>query len=587
MRFISAEALKAAVAQLAMFRDPSHAGKLHEETVQTAKGPAKRWVSGGDAGSGPAWKKDANDKRTFELDTLIGIHKQARDLPRHHLYQWALSRWGHDEDVRDAYKRAMPEQEEGPAHQRLRLLWAKGAVREATKGMPESVTAEALEALKALAPEVGAPPARNRQEHPFVGTIRIPGLPLIRVETAQGETRSGVDPDGKPWSVTMPAHYGEFHGTLGVDDDPVDVFVGPDVHAPFAYVFHMTRLGQGGYDEWKTAVGFANRDEAERCLRDAYNRPGLFFSPPHKASIAELAHWLAEPANRGRIFDGGAEMTKAVHRDLEGYTLEEVERRDGFVQGYWKKPGGPVEAGPSGGGGGTPRVVNGDVIKAEIGTAYRPPHGATVAVQPDVLAFAERLLPGAAPEQIAGLAGATTGDLAEIKYEPMDHALQIDVVSPDVGWQAIRQVSRERDGAIVLNAYIHIDPEKRNGGLGTQLIASAVVNAAQLGIGRIDSICARTSASYGYYIWPRRGFFPLDRREPVLRALAAPAARDALLALGVDPDRPPDLGALVRDERLAAWWKEHGVEFRGQFDLRPGSLSFQTLAWYLDNHARR
>jgi hypothetical protein len=135
---------------------------------------------------------------------------------------------------------------------------------------------------------------------------------MVRVETKKGETRSGTDPDGNAWSVTMPAHYGEFIGTRGVDGDPVDVFVGLDAHAPFAYVFHMSRLGEGGYDEDKVAVGFPTRQDAERCLRDAYDRPGLFHAAPKKLTIAELAHWLAQPENKGRTLDAGREMAKAV-----------------------------------------------------------------------------------------------------------------------------------------------------------------------------------------------------------------------------------------------------------------------------------
>jgi hypothetical protein len=192
------------------------------------------------------------------------------------------------------------------------LWYAKGTLREAMKGLDDATFIEAVEALKALAPEVGPPPTRNRQAHPFVGTIRIPGLPKIRVETKKGETRSGVDPDGNAWSVVMPAHYGEFHGTRGVDGDPVDVFVGPDAHAPYAYVFHMSRLGEGGYDEDKIMVGAATREEAERCLRDAYDRAGLFHAAPKRLTIAELAHWLAAPENKGRMVNAGREMAKAV-----------------------------------------------------------------------------------------------------------------------------------------------------------------------------------------------------------------------------------------------------------------------------------
>lgn len=104
---------------------------------------------------------------------------------------------------------------------------------------------------------LGPPPTRNRQRFPFVGTLQIPGLPQIRVETARGGIRSGIDPDGKPWRVTMPAHYGEFERSEGTDGDPVDVFVGNEPHAAFAYVVHAARAdGSGAYDEDKVSRGF-------------------------------------------------------------------------------------------------------------------------------------------------------------------------------------------------------------------------------------------------------------------------------------------------------------------------------------------
>lgn len=101
-------------------------------------------------------------------------------------------------------------------------------------------------------------------------------------------------------------------GRAGVDGDPVDVFVGPNARAALASVFHMARLGVGGYDEDNIAVGFATREDAERCLRVAYNRPGLFDSAPRRLTVPELAAWLRETRNRGRKMGAGRELHTAV-----------------------------------------------------------------------------------------------------------------------------------------------------------------------------------------------------------------------------------------------------------------------------------
>ena len=161
------------------------------------------------------------------------------------------------------------------------------------------------------APVLGPPPARNRAHHPFVGTIEFHGLPTIRVETAKGGTRSGTDADGKPWSVTMPAHYGEFARTEGADGDPVDVFVGPNRHAPKAYVVHLQDPTTGEHDEDKTFIGFDNADAARACFAAAYNRDDLQMGPMRTLTTSELAEWLAERDNRGAKLEAGRELHKA------------------------------------------------------------------------------------------------------------------------------------------------------------------------------------------------------------------------------------------------------------------------------------
>ena len=164
-------------------------------------------------------------------------------------------------------------------------------------------------------PEVGPPPANNRKTHPFVGTVRFHGLPLIRLENLKGSTRSGADSDGNAWSVTMPAHYGEFARTEGADGDPVDVFVGPNRHAPKAYVIHLQDPVTGEHDEDKVFVGFDSAEDARSCFRGAYNRDDLKMGPVRSMTTSELAEWLAERDNRGRKIETGALLSKAVQEN--------------------------------------------------------------------------------------------------------------------------------------------------------------------------------------------------------------------------------------------------------------------------------
>lgn len=175
-------------------------------------------------------------------------------------------------------------------------------------------------------PVLGPPPTRNRAKFPFVATIDFQGLP-IRVETRKGETRSGTDADGKAWSVTMPAHYGEFAATLGADGDPVDVFVGPNRHAHRAYVVHLQDPSTGEHDEDKTFLGFNSADDALACFRAAYNRRDLKMGPARALSISELREWLADRENRGRKLDGGRALAKSE-------TVIAIGKHGGKIIGY-------------------------------------------------------------------------------------------------------------------------------------------------------------------------------------------------------------------------------------------------------------
>lgn len=156
---------------------------------------------------------------------------------------------------------------------------------------------------------VGPPPRPNRAEYPYVGTIDFQGLTIL-VETQRGGTRSGTDADGKPWSVTMPAHYGEFAATEGTDGDPVDAFVGPNGHAPFAYVIHLRDPATGEHDEDKVFVGFGTADDVRACFGAAYNRRDLKMGTVRKLPMGELRAWLAQRG--GKKIEGGASLAKAV-----------------------------------------------------------------------------------------------------------------------------------------------------------------------------------------------------------------------------------------------------------------------------------
>lgn len=159
---------------------------------------------------------------------------------------------------------------------------------------------------------IDPPPANNRAEHPIQGTIRWPGLPTIRVENLAGTMRRGTTSDGRQWAVRMPAHYGEFRATEGVDGDRLDVFVRPDAtgEEPVAFVVHARNPDTGDYDEDKVMLGWADEDEALRVFRRAYDRGG-FDGRVRRLTVDKLGAWLEARGNRGAKITAG-QLVKAT-----------------------------------------------------------------------------------------------------------------------------------------------------------------------------------------------------------------------------------------------------------------------------------
>jgi len=103
--------------------------------------------------------------------------------------------------------------------------------------------------------------------------MKFQGLDLS-IENPRGSLRSGVDQGGKEWSTGMLHHYGYIRGTLGVDGDHFDVFVGPNSAAPMVYV--ITTMAPPEFtqqDEQKAMLGFNTIDEAKDAFFAHYDDP--------------------------------------------------------------------------------------------------------------------------------------------------------------------------------------------------------------------------------------------------------------------------------------------------------------------------
>jgi len=118
-------------------------------------------------------------------------------------------------------------------------------------------------------------------------TIVFRGL-RIRIENPKGSVRSGVDSNGKPWAVTMSNDYGEILGSMGVDGDPVDCFVGDIKNAPWVYVIHQTKKSGQGYDEDKCMLGFQDAMTAKAAFYRNYDDGDKFYGNMSVMSVEDF-----------------------------------------------------------------------------------------------------------------------------------------------------------------------------------------------------------------------------------------------------------------------------------------------------------
>lgn len=209
--------------------------------------------------------------------------------------------------------------------------FARTVSEDTRKGM-RPFSFDELRAHAAAAVPLEPPSFPNRQEHPFVGVIRLPGGVVVDVENERGGTRSGTGADGKEWSVTMPDHYGEIRGTKGNDGEPMDIFVGDHLHAPYVYVVALQNES-GAHDEDKIFYGYRTRGEVDAVYAAAYPRRKDLKMAVRKLTQAEFLSIVHGDEDRQRRVDAGQQLAKslrAVARQLnpEGVAEEESDLLD-------------------------------------------------------------------------------------------------------------------------------------------------------------------------------------------------------------------------------------------------------------------
>jgi len=165
------------------------------------------------------------------------------------------------------------------------------------EGMSTFAPSEVVEKIDTAAAETNPEPTAAQKEagNYKKGHVSLHGLEFT-IETPRGAERTGVDFSGKPWTVTLPDHYGYIKKTEGSDGDQVDAYIGPNPESERVFVVDQKDAETGKFDEHKVMVGYETPGQALDTYEAAFSdgRAPDRIRGVTELSVPEFKNWLAE-----------------------------------------------------------------------------------------------------------------------------------------------------------------------------------------------------------------------------------------------------------------------------------------------------
>ena len=137
-------------------------------------------------------------------------------------------------------------------------------------------------------------PGLLKAAHKLHYRTQFQGLP-ISVENRRGSNRYWWDENANEQGKTKMIHaYGYIRGTMGTDGDHVDVFLGPEEDAEFAFVVRLMKKPEfKDFDEDKCFLGFRNQTAAKKAFMSAYDDK-RFFGGIQQMTMGEFRRRIKE-----------------------------------------------------------------------------------------------------------------------------------------------------------------------------------------------------------------------------------------------------------------------------------------------------
>lgn len=149
------------------------------------------------------------------------------------------------------------------------------------------------------------------------------GIPLI-IDRPVGFVQTGTAQDGTAWERTFTLDNGYIEATLGGDGEGLDVFLGSDADAQTTH--WITQVGpDGGFDEFKVMLGFADQGEAVRGY--LAHVPSEFFGGVSPVSVNTVKSLLGiEPPAGIELQKLAAAAGAAVRKAARAVVEDELKR---------------------------------------------------------------------------------------------------------------------------------------------------------------------------------------------------------------------------------------------------------------------